>query len=194
MTNNFIITISGTPGSGKSTTAKMLAEIFDCQRIYAGGIMREMAKSKGMTIEELNTYAQTHIELDQELDTSIVKQAREITKTKPVIVEGRVQFHFLPESIKFFIKVDIKEAARRIYQDLKTNTKRNESNSNSVEEMETKIIARRANELMRYQKYYNIDYTDETQYDLIIDSTQLTRQEVVDKITDFLAEKGIKVA
>ena len=35
-----IISISGTPGSGKSTVAKMLVEKLGLVRLYAGGALR----------------------------------------------------------------------------------------------------------------------------------------------------------
>ena len=47
-----IITISGTPGSGKSTVAKIIVETLNAERIYVGGIRRELAREKGMTLQE----------------------------------------------------------------------------------------------------------------------------------------------
>jgi len=98
-----IITISGTAGSGKSTVAKSLVEKLDAERIYVGGVRRELARSKGMTIGELNEYALTHPETDVEVDNKAALRARELESMgELVIVEGRVQYHFLPESIKIF--------------------------------------------------------------------------------------------
>jgi thymidylate kinase len=51
-------------------------------------------------------------------------------------VEGRTQFNFLPESIKIYIDVEINEAAKRIFNDLKANSaKRNEGNLRTLEEV-----------------------------------------------------------
>ena len=47
-----IITISGNPGSGKSTVAKIVVEKLGLKRVYAGGIMRELALDRGITLEE----------------------------------------------------------------------------------------------------------------------------------------------
>ena len=55
-----IITISGTPGSGKSTVAQILVKKLGLERLYIGGILRALAKHKGMTIEELTKYAKSH--------------------------------------------------------------------------------------------------------------------------------------
>ena len=110
-----IITISGTPGSGKSTVAKILAEKLKAERLYVGGMRRELARQKGMTLAELNEYAKTHPETDVDVDKEAAVRARLADKKKKVvIVEGRTQYHFLPESIKIYIKVDLEEGARRI--------------------------------------------------------------------------------
>ena len=121
-----IITISGTPGSGKSTVAKILVEKLNLERIYVGGIRRDLAKSKNMTLEELNQYALNHPETDVDVDKEAAKLAKELNKSnRDVIVEGRVQFHFIPESIKIYIKVDLEEGARRIWEQIKNINEKN---------------------------------------------------------------------
>jgi len=114
-----IITISGNPGSGKSTVAKLLVKELGYERIYAGGIMREMAKERGISLEELMQQARTETTIDTEVDYRVRDRARELAqKGKNVLVEGRVQFYHLPESVKIFVKVDEREGARRIWNDL----------------------------------------------------------------------------
>jgi len=185
-----IITISGTPGSGKSTIVKILVENLRAERIYVGGIRRELAKEKSMTLTELNEYAQTHPETDVDVDEKAAAQARKFERGKKVVVvEGRTQYHFLPESIKIFVNVDVDEAARRIWKDLQQKDmrmQRNEGNINSLKEMKESIMERFENDQMRYKKYYNLDITDTKQYDLVIDTTKITAQEGAQKIIDFL--------
>ncbi len=192
---NFIITVSGTPGSGKTTLAKLLAEHLNCKYIYVGNIRRKLAREKNMTLEELNLYALEHPETDVNIDRQVATQARIDAKQSPIIVEGRTQFHFLPESIKIYIKVDDKEGAKRIWaeiQNKQASQQRNEGQYKSAEEVEQKIKTRQQNDRTRYLKYYNIDQTDESQYDLIVDTTELTPDQGLAKILDFLQQKGIK--
>jgi cytidylate kinase len=47
-----IISIGGTHGSGKSTIAKMLAKKLNWPHYYMGGLRRETAKKKGLTLAE----------------------------------------------------------------------------------------------------------------------------------------------
>jgi len=192
-----IITISGTPGSGKSTAAEMLAKKLKAERIYVGGIRRELAREKGMTLQELNVYAATHPETDVDVDKIAATKARELEKKGAiVIVEGRTQFHFLPESIKIFMKVKPEEGAKRIWKDLQNKAaqeKRNEGNISSFEAMKKRIYEREEEDAARYKKYYDIDHRKESQYDLVIDTTDLTPEDAVEKISYFIASRKIKV-
>lgn len=188
-----IITISGTPGSGKSTVAEMLAKKLEAERIYVGGIRRELAREKGMTLQELNEYALTHPETDVDVDKKAAAQARELgKKNKTVIVEGRTQFHFLPESLKIYMKVKPEEGAKRIWKDLQnkaTQEKRNEGNIPSFEAMKKRIYEREEEDAARYQKYYHLDHRDESQYDLVIDTTSIIAEKAAEKILKFIKEQ-----
>lgn len=190
-----ILTISGTPGSGKSTIAKILVERLHAERIYVGGIRRKLAKKKGMTLAELNDYAQTHPETDVDVDEKAAQEARKLENgRKVVVVEGRTQFHFLPESIKIFITVNPKEGAKRIWKDLQhtdLQQQRNEGTIRSLAEMKRSLLQRFENDQCRYKKYYNLDITDEQQYDLVIETTKITAQQGAEKIIKFL-EKTYK--
>lgn len=185
-----IITISGTPGSGKSTIAQILVEKLKAERIYVGGIRRELAKRKKMTLAELNEYAQTHPETDVEVDEKAAQEARRLEKIrKIVVVEGRTQFHFLPESVKIFITVNPEEGARRIWKDLQhTDLKqqRNEGSIHSLAEMKASLRQRFEMDQLRYKKYYNLDVTDKKQYDLVIDTTKITAEQGAKKIMEFV--------
>ena len=185
-----IITISGTPGSGKSTVAKMLVQKLGLERINIGAIMRQLAQQKEMTLEKLTAYAKNHPEIDREVDHKTRDQARVLAqKGKNVLVEGRVQFFFLPESIKIFLKVDFEEAAKRILKDLQNAEKRRERNEEvvlSLPKVKEKIIRREEEDAQRYKKLYGLDHRDEKQYDLIINTTSLTPEKAVEKILSYL--------
>ncbi len=185
-----IMTISGTPGSGKSTIAKILQQKLSAERIYVGGIRRELARKKGMTLVELNEYAKTHPETDVDVDKEAAAEARKLDNSgKTVIVEGRTQYYFLPESIKIFIKVDEEEGTRRIWKDLQnepTRTERNEGDITSLEQMKKRIRQRATEDNKRYLKYYGINPADESQYDLVIDTTKISAEQAAKEILEYL--------
>jgi len=194
-----IITISGTPGSGKSTIAKILGQKLSAKggsasggkarRIYVGAIRRALAKSKGMTLAELNQYALTHPETDVDIDKQVAAQARQMAKKKIVIVEGRTQFYFLPESFKIFINVNVNEGAKRIWREIQNQNdlkKRNEAAIKSLAGLKKSILARMAIDKKRYKKYYHLDFTQKANYNLIIDTTKITASQAATRILSAL--------
>ncbi|MDP3989819.1 MAG: AAA family ATPase [archaeon] len=187
-----IITISGTAGSGKSTIAKKIEKILNATRIYVGGIRREMAREKGWTLEQLNEYAKDHPETDVDVDKRAADEAKkEEAEGKVVIVEGRVQYHFLPESLKIYIKVNPDEGAKRVWKELqeKGTSGRNEKGY-TLEEMKVRVREREEEDAGRYLKYYNIDHRDESQYDFILDTTDITAEEATVKVLEYIKENG----
>lgn len=185
-----IITISGNPGSGKSTIAKALEKELGFKRYYIGGIRREIAHKKGMTLEEYNKLGETDFSTDKEVDDY---QKNELSKLDNIIVEGRTSFFLIPESLKVFVDVDINEAARRIYSDLqddKLNAERNEAIVDSLEEMKQKIQGRIDSDIKRYKKYYGIENAyDKSNFDLIIDTTEGSTKDSVDMAIKVIKEK-----
>ncbi|MBI2572740.1 cytidylate kinase family protein [Candidatus Woesearchaeota archaeon] len=183
-----IITISGTPGSGKSTLAQLLTQKLGAVRIYVGGIRRDIAASKNVTLEELNKYALTHPETDVDVDKAAAKQARDLEKkNKIVIVEGRTQFHFLPESLKIFIGVDDIEGARRIWKTLKSDPNRkNEGTAKTLKDTVKLVHKRDEMDQKRYKKYYQLDYRDLTHYDLVVDTTHISKEETLEKVLSYI--------
>ena len=185
-----IITVSGTSGSGKSTVSKILQQKLSAERIYVGGIRREIARKKGMTLIELNEYAKTHPETDVDVDKAAAEQARKMEKSgKTVIAEGYVMFHFLPESIKVFIKADFDICAERIWKDLQSEQakkSRNEGEIESLDKMKKRVRERLKEDSDRYKKYYGVDHLNESHYDFVVDSTKIPAEKVAEKILEFV--------
>ena len=81
-----IITISGTPGSGKSTIAELLEENLSLPYVYSGMIFRELAKKYKMSLADFGQYCEQHDTIDRELDDKQVQ----ILKKGNVLLEGRL--------------------------------------------------------------------------------------------------------
>lgn len=176
-----IISISGLPGSGKSTIAKMLAEKLGFERFYMGAIMRQIADDKGITLLDLMKRAETDSSIDEDVD----KYVTDLGKQKDdFIIESRTAFYFIPQSFKVFVKVDFDEAAKRIWKDLQKNTddRKTEERAKSVEELIEKLKERNEVDIARYQKYYGFDFTNESNYDFVINSTNLPPEEVFERV------------
>jgi predicted cytidylate kinase len=180
------ITISGMPGSGKTTVAKIIAERLKLKHYYMGAIRRHLAQERGITLDELNRIAESDPESDRMVDDFLVK----LGKTEDgFIAEGRTAAHFIPNSIRLFIAVDIRVGAERIWRDIREKghgMARNEKLASSVAEQVKLTEARISSDKLRYKKYYNIDIFDPDMYDLWIDTTDMTVEQVVDKIISFV--------
>ncbi len=171
-----IISLSGAPGSGKSTVAKKLAEELGWERYYMGGLRREKAKQRGLTLAEYNQLGETDPETDKEVD----QYQRELGKKKDnFIIEGRTSWYFIPHSFKIYIDVEAQEGAKRIFKSLKAKDNRNEDKDlNNWESVLQSNQERVASDSRRYQKYYNIDICDLKNYDFYLDTSKLTIEEV----------------
>jgi CMP/dCMP kinase len=175
-----IITISGTPGSGKSTIAQAISKELKLKHYYIGKIRRDIAKKKGMTLEEYNQLGET----DPSTDIDVDNYQKELGKKEDnIIIEGRTSFFFIPHSIKIFIDVDLDEASKRILNDLKDkekNKERNEGKAETIKQMKQLLIKRIDSDIKRYKKYYNIENAyDKKDFDIVINTTKLSKKDAI---------------
>ena len=171
-----IITISGTVGSGKSSVGILVAKKLGFKYYCIGDLRREMAKKRGISLAELNKLGEKDPSTDLEPD----KFAEEKGKIENnFVMVGRTSFHFIPKSVKIFLDVDPKTGAERVL-----NHNRNNEKYNNLNEAIEKIKMRLESDELRYRKYYNLNIFDKKNYDYIIDTTNLTIKEVVDKIIE----------
>lgn len=176
-----IITISGVPGAGKTTVGRLLAKTLGYEFLSIGEIRREIARKKGMDVYKLNEIGEKEEWTDKEVDN----YTAELGKTRDnLIIESRLAYHFIPHSVKIFLDVNLKTGAKRIFE-----SQRKDEKYKSVEEAVKRLKERMESDRKRYKKYYGIDFPEKTKFDLVIDTTNLTPEEVVKKILDFISNK-----
>ena len=91
-------------------------------------------------------------------------------------------WYAVPESFKVYLKVDINIAAKRVFND---ETRRDsEKKFETVEEQKQDIEKRYTLENTRYFELYGVRKEDESNYDLVLDTSNLTPNEVADKIEE----------
>lgn len=174
-----IISISGLPGSGKTTIAKMLAKKYKMKHYSIGALRGKMAQERGLTIDEFNKLGMTTDFTDREVD----EYQKNLGETEDnFIADGRTSFHFIPQSFKIFLTVDPRVAAERVFNARKTEERSDEAPCATVEEQQAVLQERLKNDRTRYLKYYDFDYLDPANYDLVIDTSRLTPEEIVKQI------------
>jgi cytidylate kinase len=184
-----IISFSGAEGAGKSTIAKMLAENLGWPRYYIGGLRREKARERGLTLAEYNKLGEKDPATDREVD----EYQKELGKKEDnFIIEGRTSWYFIPHSIKIYLEVSKAEGARRVKKELDSKNNRNEKAENKDLDSVIKLLEeRRKSDDKRYQKYYNIKNAhNHKHFDLVIDTTKNKPAEVLEKILKYLKNQG----
>ncbi|MEA4956692.1 Cytidylate kinase [bioreactor metagenome] len=154
-----IITIGGLAGSGTTTAADVLSKKIDIPFISAGGIFRDMAKEKGMSLLEFSKFAEDNTAIDIELD----KRQAEIAKnSENLIVEGRLSAYFVEADLKIWLLAPLDIRANRV-------SKRESKSMGVVTE---EIIIREESEALRYLDIHNIDINNFDIYDLVLNTNR----------------------
>lgn len=180
---NMIITISGVPGSGKSTIAKILSEKLKIKRFSVGDFRRQQAKDKRMSIEEYNKLGEKDRITDSEADEWQIELGK---KEDNFIIDGRLSYHFIPNSIKIFLDVKPEIGAERIMLE-----KRQEEKMSDNKEAIKQWRNRYNSDKKRYKKYYNLNPYDKSQYDFYLDTTHLSIPETTEEVLKFINKKLI---
>jgi CMP/dCMP kinase len=182
-----IISISGAEGAGKSTIAKRLAEKLGWSRYYIGGIRREKARERGLTLAEYNKLGETDPSTDLEVD----EYQKKLGETQDnFIIEGRTSWHFIPQSFKVFLDVSFEEGAKRIFGALKESGERNEGkNLQTEEDVLASLKSRRESDKLRYDKYFKINVFDLKNYDFVLDTTNLDIDQVFAKVFEAVEDE-----
>ena len=178
-----IITISGTAGSGKSSVGRRIAKALKFKHYSIGDFMRELAREKNLSLEDIGKIA----EGDKSIDIKLDRRQVELGKTEDdFVIDARLGFLFIPGSIKIFLDGELKTRAERIWKDIKVKGKRKEERADTIREIIEEMQNREKNEQKRYFKYYQVDPYDQKHYDCVVDTTSLTQEEVTQKVLEFL--------
>lgn len=176
------ISITGNLGSGKSSVAKILQqkgyEIFS-----TGKVFRQLAMEKGVSVEEFNRQVNEAASRgDRSVDKMIDDTTTRISEERDnVVFDSRLAWHFAVKSFKVFVITDINESSRRVFHD---SVRANSESYASQEECRKALINRQKLETVRYKEIYGIDYYDMSNYNLVIESTNASPEEIAQEILD----------
>lgn len=162
-----LLTISGLPGSGTTTVSRLLSEKHGMEMISAGEVFRSLAKEYGMDLAEFGALAESDNSIDQQIDA---RQKKIALTHDNIILEGRLAGHMAEKALKIWIKASVDVRVKRIV----------DREGGSFEEKLKETIEREGSEAVRYRTIHNIDITDLSIYDLVIDSTMWDQFQITD--------------
>lgn len=174
-----IITINGSPGSGKSTVTDRLAKELHYRTIDVGQLRRKAAQEKGMSLHEFNAWSEAHPSAgDKAFDRQLVATVRR----KPrVVISSRTAWHFFPDSFKVLLTVSPRVGAQRTLQNHRE--RQGELGGEHSLASVMRLHARRVrSDRKRYRVLYGIDFLRKTQYDFVLDTTRLPILQVVRRV------------
>ncbi|MFN8543336.1 MAG: cytidylate kinase family protein [Candidatus Binatia bacterium] len=167
-----LITISGQPGSGKTTVARLVASALGLAHVYAGDIFRRQAEGHGLTLAEYLKRAETDPSIDRELDAQMQRRAA----AGDAVLEGRLSGFMADQAGTRALKVflDASEAVRadRIQS----------REGGATQERLREIQEREASDRRRYREIYGVDYHDRTRYDLVMGTDHMAPAEVAEAV------------
>lgn len=178
MKKRHIISLGGELASGKGTISKILMKDLGYGIYRNGDYFRKLGTDMGMDVTTFNTYVENHPEIDRQIENSAAEYAREHDN---FIIDARLGWYAVPMSFKVYLKVNIDVAANRAFND---PLRKDSEKFSTVEEQKADMQKRYKLENKRYFELYNVHKEDEKNYDLVIDTTNFTPEEVAKKIKE----------
>jgi predicted cytidylate kinase len=169
-----LITISGLPGSGKTTVARLVAHALGLEHVYAGEIFRRQAAERHIPLAEYVRMAETDESIDRELDAHMLRRARE----GRAVLEGRLTAylaeHAALPALKVFLDASEGVRAERIAV----------REGGATAERLGEIQEREASDRRRYRAIYGVDYHDRARYDLVMATDLRTPEDLAQAIVE----------
>ncbi len=164
-----LLTISGLPGTGTTTISLLLQEKLGYSYVYSGNLFRTLAEEHNMSLSEFGTYCETHPEIDRELDSKQLS----LLDSDNLILEGRMSGWLAhthhKDAFKILLIADLDTRVARIVK----------RESGDIKARRQEILQREQSEKKRYQTYYHADPNNASYYDLVIDTSTKTPEEIV---------------
>lgn len=173
------ITLFGLAGTGKTSTAKLVAEKLGLEFQSTGNMFRKQAEEAGLTLAELEERSKTESKYDLELDQKVAEYGKTHDN---FIFESRLAWHFIPDSFKISLVCDFDERVRRVAN--------REGKDFELAKKETEFREKMISE--RYEKYYGIkDFAKNENFDFLVDTKKNNLEQVVNAIIEEIKKRGL---
>ena len=173
-----LFSINGQLGSGKSAVCDILKEKYNFLVFSTGGLHRQLAKERGLTSVQFNELIKNDPAVDEMIDRACIRFSEE-NKGKNIVFDSRLAWHFVENTFKIFLVVAPSTAANRVFK-----TRIVEERYRTKEDALAELTYRRELENERFIKTYGVDCNNYGNYDIIIDTSSLEVEQVVQFIME----------
>lgn len=169
------IAISGRSGCGNTTVSRILAETLDIA--FINYTFRSLSEELRLPLPEIIEKARTDFSFDRSVDTKQIELARRSS----CVLGSRLAIWMLQEAdLKVYLTASEEVRAKRIMN----------REGGTLEETKKFTAMRDAEDTRRYKELYDIDTTNYSFSDLVIDTEKNSPQDIVNTILNVLIEKG----
>ena len=165
-------------GSGKGTVSKLLAKELGYEIISIWDMKRKLADEMWINIIEFNKMWDDP-EKSAEFDLKYEEYQQNMKLSDNVMLDSRLGFYAQPKAFKILLNVDEEIAGERIFK-AERSTDKHATKKHAVNE----VKERNSSDEARYQKLYNVDLWNPNNYNLVIDTSERTPEEVLQIILD----------
>ena len=167
-----LVTVSGLPGVGTTTVGRALAQRLELPYRSSGDIFREQAQAAGMSLADYGARAQQDAAIDKELDRLTLEEARKGN----LVLEGRLTGWLTKRNEVPAYRVWL-SAPLEVRLDRIANRE-----GGVAPGLKERVTKREASERDRYLRYYDIDLLDTSPYDMDLDTSDNTPDELEELI------------
>lgn len=173
-----VIVVSGPPGSGSTSVAKEVAKKLGYRLLVPGYQQKALVDTKEENKAALESWS---TEVGANKDTHVDRDNMQVEEAKKgnIVLCGKLSIHFLKDlsDCKVWLDVPLEVRAKR-------TAKRD---GVSVDDAMRQVEERENIERERWKEMYGFDYFYQKDVaDLVIDSSELTLEQTVKQILDFI--------
>ena len=171
-----LITMWWKAGSGKWTVSKLLAKELWYEIVSIWDMKRKLAAEMWINIIEFNKMWDDPKNA-KEFDLKYEEYQQNLKLSDNIILDSRLWFYAQPHAFKILLDVDEEVAWERIFK-AERDTDKHATKKHAIDE----VKERNASDEERYKKLYKVDLWNPNNYNLVIDTSERTPEEVLDII------------